>query len=931
MMNASLAREFLALPSREARRAWVLAHFEQGENLIWELKEVSASYYHSDPERALRIASLAREAAVILATPWLQGVAHWMTANAYVMLDQHGDAIRHFRQAKRLLEAAGREREIGQMLVGMVFTLAYLDAFQEALDVAREAHFLLEKHDEPYRLGLLAMNMGVVYDLMERHAEALAVYDEAKKRFRDLDDVFNQARATLNQGIAYEQLGRLDEAEKAYRRAQHIFHQAHAPLEEGRAALNLGILLGRQGRFREAMTAFDEARNHFRVLQAAVQLAETDLYESQLLLQLHLFAEAADMAVQARRVLAAQGQIREAALAAWTQGRALMAMGRMEEAHQALTFAWTSFQNLELQWHALRVRLSLAEAAWQQGEDLHRTLQEARELVSALESWPLSAEYVQAWLLLGQAHVALEANESARQAFSQALAAAQTLEQDDLQLLALDALAHLDMSMGQEALARERWDEAMDHFHRWLHRIPGSAYRAAYIMARLRIIRNALHSRLLQDDIPAALTLLSQIESLALGEFLMESPAHPAQTEAWRELQTRLQELKRAWQWRMRRDDGEIEDDHRGPVARTAIRSLETQIDALWRRLNRLAESTGQRARTASGPWRRQPHMPTILYLPANDILWGVVLTPRGEMVAHSLGHMKELRRLLRQWRLHLYQVGSLPRDYLDTHAQTFLRTARRHLQTLHQRYVRPFLPWIQSTDGIQFMPYGQAQGIPFPALYDGRRYLVQDHDIQLAFGLTTPPRPTAPSAPPISLVGAYSMAGQLPFVDYEAQQVKSILPRAEFLPEERLTVEAVRALMPRARFIHLATHARFRDDNPLFSWLQLADGRLTAHDLEGLSLRAHLVVLSACETGRGMDGLTGLPQAFFAAGARALLVSQWRVDDPATGEFMAALYRHPRLLLQPEIALADTIRDILAAAPDRHPYFWAPFILIQR
>ena len=100
-------------------------------------------------------------------------------------------------------------------------------------------------------------------------------------------------------------------------------------------------------------------------------------------------------------------------------------------------------------------------------------------------------------------------------------------------------------------------------------------------------------------------------------------------------------------------------------------------------------------------------------------------------------------------------------------------------------------------------------------------------------------------------------------------------------------------------------------------------------------------VILSACNTagdnGSG-ESLSGLARAFFFAGAKALLVSQWSVDDEATKVLMGEIFRRyggaPSLV--PAKALREGMLALLSRAakePDHryfaHPYAWAPFMLV--
>lgn len=85
--------------------------------------------------------------------------------------------------------------------------------------------------------------------------------------------------------------------------------------------------------------------------------------------------------------------------------------------------------------------------------------------------------------------------------------------------------------------------------------------------------------------------------------------------------------------------------------------------------------------------------------------------------------------------------------------------------------------------------------------------------------------------------------------------------------------------------------------DNPSFSSLQFADGPLFVYDLERLTRAPHIIVLSACDSGRAgtSDGneLRGLIAALLAPGTQAVIASVLPVGDDASPEFMIALHRH--------------------------------------
>ncbi len=128
-----------------------------------------------------------------------------------------------------------------------------------------------------------------------------------------------------------------------------------------------------------------------------------------------------------------------------------------------------------------------------------------------------------------------------------------------------------------------------------------------------------------------------------------------------------------------------------------------------------------------------------------------------------------------------------------------------------------------------------------------------------------------------------------------------------------------------------MATHGRFRQDNPLFSSIRLADGDLRVLDLAALPLSADLVSLSGCGTGLsvavGGDELLGLTRALLSAGARAVLVSLWDVHDETAAAMMVDVFRR----MMAGQGAAEALRAAMLATRDRlpHPFYWAPFVLL--
>jgi len=165
------------------------------------------------------------------------------------------------------------------------------------------------------------------------------------------------------------------------------------------------------------------------------------------------------------------------------------------------------------------------------------------------------------------------------------------------------------------------------------------------------------------------------------------------------------------------------------------------------------------------------------------------------------------------------------------------------------------------------------------------------------------------------------------------AEEVRAVA-EAVSAPEAFVGPEASRSVLaahgPHSRLIHIATHGRFRRDNPQFSAIRLGDAWLTLYDLQQLRLPADLVTLSGCSTGMNVvaagDELLGLVRGLLGAGAKSLLLSLWDVHDRTTARLMQAFYTGLKQQPDKALALQKAMREIRATQP--HPYYWAPFFL---
>ncbi|XP_038053496.1 tetratricopeptide repeat protein 28-like [Patiria miniata] len=306
---------------------------------------------------------------------------------------------------------------------------------------------------------------------------------------------------------------------------------------------------------------------------------------------------------------------------------------------------------------------------------------------------------------------------------------------------------------------------------------------------------------------------------------------------------------------------------------------------------------------------------------------------------------------------------------------------------------IESFLPeWregMADVPRITFIPQDYMFNLPFCALLGpDNLHLIQKYVIsfvpsvrtlKLTNQRLTQLRQTSTTAPPSVLaVGNPTMPHPkipaLPAATEEAKMVKkyfqshSSLSSLEgepgtdsmVLTGNDATVDNVRQKMTGHSVLHFATHAEqdnrivkmikegTQDCQPervptgdfsMQGFLVLArshencSGLLMAEEVKDQRLKAEVAVLSCCQTGKGQvtgDGVLGLYRSFLVAGAASVVVTQWKIYDKATAQFMRHFYQDFIVHRDSARALREAMLSMLADRGEHHlPQHWAAFALI--
>lgn len=309
-----------------------------------------------------------------------------------------------------------------------------------------------------------------------------------------------------------------------------------------------------------------------------------------------------------------------------------------------------------------------------------------------------------------------------------------------------------------------------------------------------------------------------------------------------------------------------------------------------------------------------------------------------------------------------------------------------RQLYQLTLADVEQFLSSSEATiERLWVVPEGPFNYFPFETLSRNDRYIIEDYEVSYIYSMTLADMLSSPSgnqrnnllsfAPVFSdpnsstlTKGAqdiftasrlastedqrgFSINGEvitaLPGTKYEVDAIDQMVKKKGLISETLVFDEAKEetiksGILRDYQFIHFATHGFVNEANPEFSGVFMSQNEesgedciLFASEIYNLNLDADLVTLSACETGLGKfaygEGIVGLSRAFLYAGAKNLVVSQWKVSDESTARLMVDFYSGIMNGENKSKALRQAKLALIASEEFKQPYYWAPFVLIGK
>lgn len=950
----------IEIPDRARRLEALRVEFSiddpaEAARIAIELKERVIVYLQSDNERATNSAELAMDMGEYSGQETLYALGLRLVAQTHLIC--HGDvrtARRFYDRAIAIYETAGDELGRAETALTHVFALASEGNYEAAVREGDWAFTVLENHRQTRSLGTLINNLAYIHTREGQMQKALELYEQASRYYAVLGPSAEvlQTSTFIDRASLLHDLGRYTDAIEILETsiAWGLRNGNHVLL--ARARQSLGFTYHALGWYNRALKLLELAKQGWVADRREFELHRADFVIVNCMLELGRFEEVIPICERVREYFQDQGALYETGRLHLNQARAEIGIGKIEDALSSLAIGKEIFLQIGNRHEAAQADLFAAELHHRIGnwEECLSLSLGSREVFAA-EGSPVDA--TAAILLAGSSSLAIGDLDSAKRLAREAQAFAQPHGTASFNYQVFHLLGRIASTSNQPELAAEHFLFAIDELER-LERRMMIEFRPHFLDDNQKkgLFEAAVQLALVRKDWSTGLNLVERAKSRALFDIIANRidleirPSAPEDEPLVAEF-NRLSIERNALARNVERTENDLGKPDATQLAheKNKVSELEAQISEIrYVLLVRHADYAEQME--AFTP----PEAERTLADLGEDTLILEYFSLEGRPAVFLVNNAGGERHVHSQ-RLEVDQpalqrlYASLRTNFAaavyggDRHLPGLRKQAQGLLRRCHELLLGPIAERLADFKHVIVSPYGFLHYLPFHAFFDGDRHLIEDHLVSYlpSAGFWSDAVTQAGEAGEVLTVGS-SSGGRLPFAVEEARLVADIWGTAPLL-EEAAAMGAVLPALEACRLFHCAAHAEFRADSPLFSGIELADSRLTTLEVFNLKLRASLVTLSACDTGKsvigGGDEILGFIRAFFSAGAASLLLSQWAVEDRSTlllmkrfyaslksGETKAAALRQAQLALLNGEAGGDADRY-------RHPYYWAPFYLI--
>lgn len=892
--------------------------------LARELKEICYASWTAEPAAARRAARALEVLADVRPETEIKALASWVDGIAEITKGKLEAAVERLEEASRLFREIASEHESAQPLVAALIALGMLGRYGEARKLGRKALGIFEKYGDELAAGKIEMNLANIVSRLGRHREAETYCLSALRRFTKMAEPEWLAMAENGLANTYTELNEFAKAEKYLNAALHTASNAGMTLTVAEVESSLGNMALMRGHFDEALRFFELSRRKYERLKMPHQTAIAEMEIASIYAELNLTGEAAELykrvAANFRRLSLGEEEARSRigfAKAAARQGRISTARGQFEQAAKLLTEkgnkAGATLARLE------RAAFELRSGRLETAAELVRIEQTA---LRRLENprFKLAGQLIEAEAMAHRAPL------DADRRLLKIVDAAEGLESFELELAAMNAIGRNAMRRGDLDVAERNFGAAAAKIENSRGRLPADEFRISYLAANLEPYEGLVEVLLKKGDVKGAFAANERFRARSLAE---NSPTDDGKIEESK-LAAESAAVREELNWQYRRATSNAADS---AIRRASV--LEKRLGELERKFaSTHATSTGVRGEaieTASIRKKLGAESSLVEYFEMNGRFSAFLVDADGVDVIYLAATPVAVQNSLEKLHFHF---GSLRYggEAMSVFAGQIKARTDACLGQLYKSLIEPVRARSLGKNLI-VVPSGVLHYVPFQALFDGAEYLLEKHIISYAPSAVVWLKLQNRKRKPVrrALLMAYADAS-IPLVDAEVESIRPLFEQAEILTGEAATFSAFRTNLKGHDLIHLACHGTFRPDNPNFSSLHLADGRVTVGDVIKNRIEAELVTLSACETGLSKvyagNEILGLVRGFLAAGARSLVASLWNINDKTTTELMKEFYSH----LQRGDAVAASLRQAQLSLIERgeNPYNWAPFFAIE-